>query len=707
MQSLVTPVSSVDAQNISTGRFKPLVSLKKHRWLALFIIVAVTAIGLPIAFILGKTVYTTTAVVMVSPRFVQNLDTEKGMDLSRDQYQLYVKQQEHMITRLDILQEALQRPEIKSNWLRPDETEAAGLDRLSRAISETNDRGTPFINISLTSTKDEGLDTILNGIIQVYLKRSQEESLYSSDERIDMLQQRRDELLELIAQRQKQRSQIAEELGVTTFKEDNLNPYDNILIESTQAQIQARRLRVQAETRFHTLTEGKTGETVLDAQIREMVANDAALKDFKAKQIEQRTNLMTQLIGLTPQHPTRQRAEQEIAKIDRDIQQATDKLVAEIRGRLLAQNQSEVYKTQRLEGALSEETKIQRNQTNHYSTLYNHALVLNKEIERAYKQLDKIDDRVDFLTIESSAPGFVRLDTPAGPPDSAGKRKKLLLLFLVAALGMGVSVPVMIDLLDRRLQTTGEVHKVLGFAPMAWILERKDRATEQLALDHLRRLALALKREYQNHQTSYFVLTSIKAGGGATTLTLELAHSLSDLGVRTLAMELNAFKPDSRFSTEWSSHGVSTLLNPNTPRSLAPETLVLPATEELPARLPVGETPSRHLTTHGKLQFLLEQLHTRYDMIIIDTPPILLSADAELLGEIAGGVLMVIEAGHITPGELKRAASLLERLNPPVVGAILNRVKVYEGGGYFAELLKEYSTGTKLKSGWLKRWLWS
>lgn len=706
MQAPVSSVSATDTQNIPTGRFKPLVSIKKHPWLASFMVTAVMALGLPIAFIFGKTMYTTTAVVLVSPRFVQNLDTEKSLELSRDQYQLYVKQQEHMTTRLDILQEALQRPDIKANWLRPEETEADGLDRLGKAISETNDRGSPFINITLTSTKDDGLDTVLNGIVQVYLKHSQEESLYSSDERIDMLQQRRDELLELIAQRQKQRSQISEELGVTTFKEDNLNPYDNILIESTQAQNQARRQRVEAETRLHTLTEGKIGETVLDTQVREMVANDVALKDFKAKQIEQRTTLMTQIIGLTPQHPTKQRVEQEVAKIDRDIQQATDKLATEIRSRLLAQNQSDVYKTQRLEGALTDETKTQRNQANHYSTLYNRALVLNKEIERAYKQLNKIDDRVDFLTIESSAPGFVRLDTPASPPDSSGKRKKLLLLFIVMALGMGVSVPVMIDLSDRRLQTPSEVHKFLGFAPMAWLLERKDRATEQLALDHLRRLALALKREYQNHQTSYFVLTSIKAGGGATSLTLELAHSLSDLGVRTLAVELNAFKPDSRFNPENSSLGVTTLLNSNSPKSLVPETLIIKATADQPARLPVGEIPSRHLTTYGKLQFLLEQLHSHYDMIIIDTPPILLSADAELLGEIAGGVLMIIEAGHILPGELKRAASLLERLNPPVVGAILNRVKVYEGGGYFAELLKEYSTGTKLKSGRLKRWLW-
>ncbi|EDN66779.1 Protein-tyrosine kinase [Beggiatoa sp. PS] len=190
-------------------------------------------------------------------------------------------------------------------------------------------------------------------------------------------------------------------------------------------------------------------------------------------------------------------------------------------------------------------------------------------------------------------------------------------------------------------------------------------------------------------------------------MTLELAHILSELGVRTLALELNVFQPDIRYHNNgnMSSEGLTSLLNPDDFETLSPEMLVRPATADLPDRLPVGMTSKRHLATYGKLRTVLKQLNEHYDLILMDTPPLLLSADAELLGEIAGGVLLVIEAGGTMPGELKRAAQLLERLNPPVVGAILNRVKIFKGGGYFATLLKEYDTGTKLRPGLLKRWL--
>jgi Mrp family chromosome partitioning ATPase len=149
------------------------------------------------------------------------------------------------------------------------------------------------------------------------------------------------------------------------------------------------------------------------------------------------------------------------------------------------------------------------------------------------------------------------------------------------------------------------------------------------------------------------------------------------------------------------SLGLTALLNHE--GRIALEEYLLPATETLPVRLPVGITTERHLVTNGKLPALLTELNRYYDLVLLDSPPILLSADTERLSEISGGVLLIVEAGQTQPGELKRAAHLLERLSPPVIATILNRAKIYQGGGYFAELLEEYTTGHKPKHHWIKR----
>lgn len=708
MSSPLTVAMTPDEQaTMPTGRFKPLVSLRKHRWLSFFILITLIPLGFWVATRLGKPIYQTEAKILVSPKFVPTLNAEKGMDLGRQDYDYYIKQQIELVTRSDVLQEAFQLPQVKHNWLAMGEGEAEGILRLTLALSANSKPRDPFIIVTLKRDNPTGLDEVLNGVVEVFLKKSQAENLYDSPGRIATLADLRKQILTHLDQLQNRRTEIAEELGVTNFQLEDANPYDSILVESRSAFSDARRTRIQAEANLEALDkqQGESGQTALDAMVQELVLQDSTLSSFKARLTERRAELTTQLMGLKPDHPSRRQAEREIAELDQEIAKMTTELSQDIRNRLLRKTQAEVYQTQTIEKALKNELEQQQQQANRYVTLYNEALVLNKEIDRTYRQLQKIDDRIDFLSIEATAPGFLRLYAQAREPlyPSEGGPRKIFLIFIAAAIGLSIVLPIGLDLLDKRIRTPAEVHKLLGFAPMGWILERSNRATTQLAQDHLRRMALTLERDWRSHKTHFFVLTSVKPGGGTTTLTLELAHQLGQLGVRALALELNAFQPDERYQGSERSRSLVNLLTQEVVHLPPPQNLVVPATATLPARLPVGEASERHLNTHGQLLPLLQHLTRYFDIILLDTPPILLSADAELLGEIAGGVLLVVEAGHITPGELKRAAQLLERLNPPVVGNVLNRVKVYRGGGYFSELIKEYSSGTKSKPHWLKR----
>lgn len=684
-----------EEQVIPTGRFKPLVSLLSHKFLALFIIISLVTVGV----LLSKKVkpsYSTKASVLVSPSFVPNLNSEKNLDFT--QYQLYVRQQTEMLTRDDVLRSAIQSPELKKYWLHSGETEANAIERLKEALSTENEEGSPFISITISSNKADGLNIVLNTIVKAYLKQSQAENIYDSSGRIEVLQLRQTELKASINKLQGRRGDIAEKLGVTTFQQNSLNPYDQVLIESLKTYNSAHSKTLQLETYFMTLT-GKVrqGKNLLSLLANEKLNEDQSLKAVKEQLIKQRTSLLTKVIGLTPRHPTRLKAEREIANIDQIIKQAETKKRNEIRLNLLEKSRAKILEAQQLEDGLAQQLKAQRGAASNYSVLYNEALVLNKKIARKHEQLNTVSDRIDFLTIESTAPGFVRIDTLASSSIlPVNNSKKVLLIFIIAAIALGILVPIGIDLLDKRIRTPGEVQKILGFSPLAWILERNNIYAEQVATDSLRRMALALNRDWRSHDTTGFVLTSVKPGGGTTSVTLELARLLTGLGIRTLAVELNAFQPDDRYSNSIGfSEGLTSLFTPDDVETISPELLIVPGNNELPDRLPVGETSTRHLMTHGKLPKILNKLNEHYDVILLDAPPILLSSDAELLGEIASGVLLVIEAGNTTPGELKRAAKLLERLNPPVVGAVLNRVKVFRGGGYFAEILKEYRNVSK------------
>ncbi|MEZ5671513.1 MAG: hypothetical protein R3E08_03690 [Thiotrichaceae bacterium] len=401
--------------------------------------------------------------------------------------------------------------------MQPDETIEVAAERLRTAITvESKPRTTSFVTVSLNSENPDGLDVVLNAVMRAYLKEAQSSTFYESNERIQWLKQKREELLTYIPKLRNLRMDIGNELGVTTFKEDSLNPYDNILIQSTSAAIEAQRHRVEAEALLGSLQtkEGLKGKTTVDSLTYEIVNDDPLLKELKSNLIKRRSELTTQILTLTPEHPARKKIEQEIAKIDRDLQSAEDKTWEDAHNALINKYQAKFNQAQQVEKALSQQVEMQRQQATHYATRYNDALTYTRDIERAYKQLEVINDRVDFLSIESEAPGFVRLYTAAKRPlqPSGSNILKLSVVLVVGVLGMGLGLPFVLDLMDKRLRTPSEVHKILGFAPLAWILERNSKSAQQFAVDQLRRLALTLDRDRRQHGNRYFTLTSVKPG---------------------------------------------------------------------------------------------------------------------------------------------------------------------------------------------------
>lgn len=91
--------------------------------------------------------------------------------------------------------------------------------------------------------------------------------------------------------------------------------------------------------------------------------------------------------------------------------------------------------------------------------------------------------------------------------------------------------------------------------------------------------------------------------------------------------------------------------------------------------LPAGgaATDAGKLLASAALGDLVAALRRSYRRIVIDSPPVLLFADADLLGRVADGFLVVVRAGR-TPAALYRSA-LTTLHSAPVLGTVLNRAQ--------------------------------
>jgi receptor protein-tyrosine kinase len=110
--------------------------------------------------------------------------------------------------------------------------------------------------------------------------------------------------------------------------------------------------------------------------------------------------------------------------------------------------------------------------------------------------------------------------------------------------------------------------------------------------------------------------------------------------------------------------------------ALAPEDVVLPTdNENLSVVLAGGRAsnPPRALRS-DRMRALLEQLVREYDVVIIDTPPVLPVVDAAILAALVRSALLVVRFGTTHLGDLAEASARLAHVNAPLAGMVINGV---------------------------------
>ncbi len=97
-----------------------------------------------------------------------------------------------------------------------------------------------------------------------------------------------------------------------------------------------------------------------------------------------------------------------------------------------------------------------------------------------------------------------------------------------------------------------------------------------------------------------------------------------------------------------------------------------------------GDIPPNpsELLASARMQSLLEQLHEKYDYIIMDTPPVDMVIDAVVLAPLTDGILFVVRANQSERGALIHAMTQLEYAKAKVLGFVLNGVSDDAGAGY-------------------------
>jgi protein-tyrosine kinase len=197
-------------------------------------------------------------------------------------------------------------------------------------------------------------------------------------------------------------------------------------------------------------------------------------------------------------------------------------------------------------------------------------------------------------------------------------------------------------------------------------------ASSTVPLEQYRRLAGVLQEEQLQRQLKTVLITSALPKEGKTITLINLALTLSESYARRVLM----IDADQRLPS------LHTMLDIPNDRGLG-EALrdgqhELPFIE-LSSRLSVltagqpGPTPFAALTS-GRMGEVIEECAARFDWVLIDTAPVGVLPDAQVLARLVGGVLFVIGAGSTPAAAVERA---IAELGGPdsIIGTVLNRVE--------------------------------
>jgi len=188
------------------------------------------------------------------------------------------------------------------------------------------------------------------------------------------------------------------------------------------------------------------------------------------------------------------------------------------------------------------------------------------------------------------------------------------------------------------------------------------------------------------------VVTSAAPGEGKTLTSANLSVTFAYDGLRVLLIDCDVRRPRLHglfqvprspglmdlLTPSYSSDGSPSLtFDPNAGRtdSGRPITdIVRPTNVRGLSLLTCGTLPTNPsgLLSGVRMRVLLRELAKSFDLVILDTPPVLATADAGILASLADGVLLVVRAGQTDRTAAKRAHQQLVNVGARVVGTVLN-----------------------------------
>jgi tyrosine-protein kinase len=302
---------------------------------------------------------------------------------------------------------------------------------------------------------------------------------------------------------------------------------------------------------------------------------------------------------------------------------------------------------------------------------------------RKRKHAKKDEERDGHSSRKDDQPNVkVAVVDPADVPRDPISPRPLvnLTLAVLTALLIAMASLVLRDRMDTTIKTSEVLHEASKSAVLGIIGYERDARRHPLILrdrgrssrsEAFRALRTNLQFIGVDRQPKSLVVTSCLPGEGKSSTSANLAITLAQAGWRVLLVDGDLRRP--RIPNYLGIEGATGLTDVLIGRARLENAIQIWGESDL-AVLPSGQippNPSELLGSNG-MRTLLSGLTERYDIVIIDAPPVLPVTDAVALAAICDGALLIARYGKTRREHVIRAVEVLTSINARLVGTVLN-----------------------------------
>lgn len=638
--------------------FDLLDSLQRHWLLSLALFALITGLGSFWAIKTMRPVYQAEATIFVAPELAKD-DMNGGAGTP---YPTFVNQQIMSILHYNTLSAALHELSKKGvQWRLKGETEREAVDRLRSSLDVVRVPDSYEVAIQMTSGDPRQAATFANAVAQNFLNEEDRPDASGSRDRRIALEAEKATLEKDLRDELDKRAKLAESLQVVNLQKATTLPDDEVLFQMRQALVAAHRKTVEADEAV------EAGQSTVASDAAQIASEDPTARSMTMNLLQRKWDLMEKIKTMLPTHPIRKEAEAEIAAIDAQLKAGAGANVPRVTEELMAKLRAKAAEAQRVEADLDAEIERQSSTIPAQARNLSQAEFVGGNIMRIQERLARVESEIEDMNLRAASGGTMRIFSLAQPPGAPVKsqRTKALAIVFAAATLLGIGLPVLLDLTDKRIYDPATIEQTLGFPVVGMTIARSTK-TEHFADEHLRRLVAGIERGIAEGARSV-LLVGIKEAVPAA-LMRDISGQLADRKMNvTVTPGRRKAEPEMR-----QSHRKSRIIGPGAPAGPG-----LPDIEEM----------------------------EDVNVLLMDAPALVFSAEAERLAAEADMTLVVVQAGKNTREELVRGARLLEQLNVPAVGVILQDVQVSRAGRRLRRDLAEYTVSQRQLPGFTATWV--